>query len=100
LKDLVFLEILQEVIIAPIIPDAAAMHVVIRVRETIAGSALSTEPPLNPNQPSQPPPHFQEPRIGYTSPTKKVVKMRNELSLILSATAPDTIVAAVAANIP
>lgn len=44
-------------------------------------------------------PHFQEPAIGYTSPTKIVEKSRNEPSFTRSATAPDTIVAAVAANI-
>ena len=38
---------------APIIPAAAASDVVTKTSETSAGSALKTEPPLNPYQPSQ-----------------------------------------------
>ena len=37
---------------APIPPAAAAKHVVTSVREVNAGSAESTEPPLNPNHPN------------------------------------------------
>ena len=34
-------------------PAEAASEVVTNTRETVPGSALSTEPPLNPNQPNQ-----------------------------------------------
>ena len=34
-------------------PAAAAKHVVTKVRDVNAGSADNTEPPLNPNHPSQ-----------------------------------------------
>ena len=37
---------------APIPPAAAARHVVTKVIEVREGSAESTDPPLNPNQPS------------------------------------------------
>ena len=39
-------------IIAPTIPAQAPNIVVQRTKEILVGSALSTEPPLNPNQPS------------------------------------------------
>ena len=42
----------KEVIAAPIPPAAAAKQVVTKVKEVNSGSALNTEPPLNPNQPS------------------------------------------------
>ena len=37
---------------APMTPAAAASDVVTKTRDTSAGSALSTDPPLNPYQPS------------------------------------------------
>ena len=43
-------------------------------------------------------PHFQEPRTGYTKATKMVENTRKLESLTRSATAPDTMVAQVAAN--
>ena len=48
---------------------------------------------------SQPPPHFQEPAIVYTTATNTVANTMNEESFTRSATAPETMVAAVAANI-
>ena len=42
----------QEAAIAPITPAAAASDVVTKTSETSAGSALRTDPPLNPYQPS------------------------------------------------
>ena len=42
----------QEVAIAPRMPVAAARLVVTKTNDTSSGSALRTEPPLNPNQPS------------------------------------------------
>src|SRR5688572_20900990 len=47
---------------------------------------------------SQPPPHFQEPPMVYTMPTNTVQKIMKLQSLMRSATAPETIVAQVAAN--
>ena len=45
-------------------------------------------------------PHCHDPTIGYTIATyKKAISINDEI-LILSATAPEIIVAAVAANIP
>ena len=46
----------------------------------------------------QPPPQCHEPTHGYARPTSSVAKMRNGSSLTRSATAPETMVAAVAAN--
>ena len=40
-------------IIAPTAPPAAASAVVTKTKETPLASALNTEPPLKPNQPSQ-----------------------------------------------
>lgn len=43
---------MHENINAPIPPDAAAIEVVTNTKDVAPGSAESTEPPLNPNQPS------------------------------------------------
>ena len=50
------------------------------------------------NWSKKPPPHFHDPAIGYTNPTYRIVKIMKGKIFILSATAPETIVAAVAAN--
>ena len=47
-----FLLTYQDVIIAPIIPAAAASVVVTNTRDTPPGSAERTDPPLNPYQPN------------------------------------------------
>ena len=63
--------------------------------------AKSWNPPSSPPSVERnPPPHCQEPTIGYTNPTYIMVKIINPPIFTRSATAPETIVAAVAANIP
>ena len=54
----------------------------------------------NPSSFSQPPPQCHIPTMGYTSATYTALNTRNGPRRIRSATAPDTIVAAVAANMP
>ena len=51
-----------------------------------------------PSSLSQPPPQLQEPWIGYRMPVSTTVKIRNGISLMRSASVPDTIDAAVATN--
>jgi hypothetical protein len=48
--------------------------------------------------PSRPPPQIQWPEIGYITATRTKLKRMNEENLMRSATAPETIVAAVPAN--
>jgi len=142
-------------------PAAAARHVVTNTSDTLAGSALSIDPPLNPNHPNHSrkhpmvamgmlcpgigltlpflyfpslgpsrkaqtsaaapptactavdparswkpvnqlvsPPQTHEPVMGYAIATNKTEKSKKGPSLTRSATAPETMVAAVAANIP
>jgi hypothetical protein len=45
---------------------------------------------------NQPPPHCQEPEIGYMTPVRTTTKARNGHSLIRSARAPETIEAVAA----
>ena len=47
-----FLDTIQETIMAPTMPAAAARDVVTITSDIGPGSADSTEPPLNPNQPN------------------------------------------------
>ena len=47
---------------------------------------------------SQPAPHFQLPVMGYETATKMVANTMKEDNFMRSATAPETMVAAVAAN--
>ena len=48
---------------------------------------------------SQPPPHCQEPEIGYIKPVRTATKARKGHNLIRSAKAPETIDAVAATNI-
>jgi len=61
---------------------------------TIEEPAKSTKP----NESSQPPFHFQLPAIGYINAVNTTAKTTNSPNLTLSATRPETIVAAVPAN--
>ena len=52
-----------------------------------------------PSSDNQPPPHCQEPEIGYMIPVRIATKIRNGHSLMRSASAPETIDAVAATNI-
>ena len=77
-----FLLIVQEAIIAPIIPAAPANVVVTKTKEIPPGSADRTDPPLNPYQPN----HNKKtpidasgklcPRMGFIEPSLPYLPIR------------------------